>query len=197
MYNAAHKGNALSSHREKKGALTLKEKNFTLGSTKLEKKPKRSKPWLDSKGRLKSDKEIETLGQSWSATTWDEYLKATESNSSAQDNITASFFCMDSDTAVNGHILLEYLRNINEFESLEEHLSYALKFLTPRERKILKMKYWQGLSQAQISRKLKISECSVSNTRNRGLKKLKKGLASKDFHDRINTLKSLRNRPIL
>jgi len=183
--------------QENEDALTLKGKNFCLGS-KAQNKNKQIKvigrvPWLDSNGKMRPDHEIEKLGQNWSAATWDEYLKATVDMEKEDDDSTVSFPYMDTDTIANGDNLLQYLRNIDEYEGLQDYLEFALKKLTSRERQILRMKYWDELTQIQICQILGIAECTVSTTRRKALKKLKKLLCSQEFKEEIKTLKLLEN----
>ena len=62
-----------------------------------------------------------------------------------------------------------------EFEKLESlaELENILRNLEPMERYVLYLKFFYGLSQMEIARKLNVSQMTVSRIQNRALKKLR------------------------
>jgi RNA polymerase sigma factor (sigma-70 family) len=71
----------------------------------------------------------------------------------------------------------EYMYNdvFNSLEELSEEkpLYYALRLLTPKERRILEWGYLYNFSDTEIAEKLGVSQQTVSRTRNKALDKLR------------------------
>ena len=175
---------------ESNNPLNHKGENFYKGVTKSQEKSETA-PWLNSDGSRKTDSEISKLGESWSAETWDSFLKD-DVGTVGYDADTVSFPYMDTPTIASSSDLVKYLQNLDQYENLEEYLGYAIKTLSKREREFVELKYWKGMTQAEIARKFNVKDNTVSTIRRRALAKLKKCLCSDEFKQNVKALKSLK-----
>jgi len=110
------------------------------------------KPWLNADGTHKSDKEIQKIMHSWSARTWDDYLKNFEGEQQeilldkpeSIDNIP--YFDLGSLCSTpEGRMQYPYFRHL---------LLAAMKQLSPRELLVVKMQFWHGKTAREIAKEL-------------------------------------------
>lgn len=171
---------------EKTHPLTLKQKRGDDGVTN--KSPVRSKlklsPWLNDDGSFKSDEEIQVLGKSWSAETWDSYLKVNVGDVEAEDKDLTFFPFVDTETVNFGAELLKSLRSQDEYENLPEAFEFALTYLSEREAQVIRMRYLKELSQDEIAERLGVGINSIKSFRRKGLKKLRHLLPSEEFREK-------------
>jgi RNA polymerase sigma factor (sigma-70 family) len=201
MNNAACKNKSLNetttnqSLRPKKSRPTTNIGKTGHGSTSRASKNEylKSKPWLNSKGKMRSDRQIKKLGQSWSASTWEEFLKATVDVEDPNEDVTDSFPFMDTVIVANSNEFLSYLRNINEYSSLKVYLGHALKKLSSRQRQIMRMKYWDGLTAEEIQTNLRISQDTIRTTKAVATKKLKEILLCENFREEVIAMQLFEN----
>ena len=196
MNNAAHKNESLNQ------SLKTEKSMPTTGIGKIGHRstshaPKyeylKSKPWLNSKGKMRPDHQIKKLGQGWTASTWEEFLKATVDVEDPNEDVTDSFPFMDTVIIANSNEFLSYLRNINEYSALKTYLGHALKKLGSRQRQIMRMKYWDGLTAEEIQKNLKISQDTIRTSKAVATKKLKEILLSEDFRKEVIAMQLFEN----
>ena len=88
----------------------------------------------------------------------------------------------DSDDSDAAFTILDYLGSVDsELESLPDRLDLtrALSYLDEREKAIIYMYYYKGLSQTQIANKLALSQMHVSRLQRGALGKLEQVLTGK------------------
>lgn len=123
-----------------------------------------NQPWLDDKGRIFNDKELKEISKDWTPEIWESYLSYIEiprSESLIQE------FRFDSIAETN-HI----------FESLPEtkrnkKIHSAIKKLTKKQKKIIFLFFFEGISTRDIALKMEISHVAVIKIKNRALNSLK------------------------
>ena len=143
-------------------------------------------PWLKSDGSMKSDKEVSKLGQSWNAETWDNYLKATINHGDPDLLVEKS---MDDIKAYIAKDFLSFLTTTESYEYLHAYVKEAIsKKLSPQEEKIIVMKYFNNMSEREVSEEMNVSLETIKKYRKSALKKLKKFFNSIQA---INEVKSL------
>ena len=79
--------------------------------------------------------------------------------------------------------LADYVGRVDEeIERFERHarLDEALRALTPRERSIIELRFFDNLSQTQVARRLSISQMHVSRLQQRALTKLREAVRDQD-----------------
>jgi RNA polymerase sigma-B factor len=87
----------------------------------------------------------------------------------------------DSDEARS--VLSDYVGQVDaEIERFERRarLAEALRSLTPRERKIIELRFFDNLSQTQVAQRLKISQMHVSRLQQRALAKLREAVREQE-----------------
>lgn len=172
-----------NSSPEKRHPLTLIEKRGDVGVTNESPITSNLKlpPWLNDDGSFKSDEEIQSLGKSWSAETWDSYLKVNVGDVEAEAQDLVFFPFVDTETVNFGTELLKTLRTQDDYENLPEAFDFALTFLSDREAQVIRLRYLKELSQEEISERLGVGINSIKSFRRKGLKKLRHLLPSEQF----------------
>jgi DNA-directed RNA polymerase specialized sigma subunit len=124
-------------------------------------------PWLDVHGRELPDEVLKIESKSWSEKTWAEYLKTIETPIS-ETLTSASCFqaALDSSKGTN-----EFLATAASRATQGKVLS-ALQKLTQKQRSIVQMTFWSGMSEREIAASLGISRSSVKTTKKRTLRKM-------------------------
>jgi len=87
----------------------------------------------------------------------------------------------DSDEARS--VLSDYVGQVDaEIERFERRarLAEALRSLTPRERKIIELRFFDNLSQTQVAQRLNISQMHVSRLQQRALAKLREAVREQE-----------------
>lgn len=127
------------------------------------------KPWLGKNGERISDASLKDMTKTWGANTWEEFLKTTverplrETLSSPQtvENLEDGYRDVYQDMLAH-----------NEFPNLTQVVRALIMKLTIREREVVYATFWEGKSQNEIAKTLKIKRSVVRNYRDRALKKL-------------------------
>ncbi len=143
-------------------------------------------PWLNPDGSMRADEEISELGQTWSAETWDNYLKATINHGDSELLVEKS---MDDLKAYIAMDFLNFLTTTENYEFLHAYVQEALSSqLSVREGLIIKMKYFENMSEREVAEQLDIKIPTLKRYRRDALRKLKSFFISKKS---INEVKSL------
>ena len=134
--------------------------------------PSKTCAWRRDKGSLKSIKELKHDSKIWSLDTWNKYLKSLEKRHREESLHKAQFTesVLDEDYSD----MVFSFSNGNKFTHLASSLNALMRELSPRECKVLKMIYWEQLSQRKVAQNLKISRRHLRIILHRGLKKLEK-----------------------
>lgn len=126
-------------------------------------------PWLDGRGNLLNNEELKTVSKNWDQHTWEGFLDCQDGTCSESmispnryDRIAENLECSIFDPAADE----------NE-TSLTPDVSFLMRLLTRRQRKVIQMIFWHNLTEREIARRLKISRVSVQVLKRRSLEKLK------------------------
>lgn len=124
-------------------------------------------PWLDVHGRELPDEVLKIESKSWSEKTWAEYLKTIETPI-AESLTSASCFqaALDGGNRINNFIATAASR------TTQGKVHSALQQLTRKQRSIIQMTFWSGMSEREIAASLRISRSSVKTTKKRTLRKM-------------------------
>ncbi len=90
---------------------------------------------------------------------------------------------MGADSDETRSVLSDYVGQVDvEIERFERRarLAEALRSLTPRERKIIELRFFDNLSQTQVAQRLKISQMHVSRLQQRALTKLREAVREQE-----------------
>lgn len=112
------------------------------------------KPWRDQNGKIMSDEILRTISKRWDEETWNLFLADTLHDSEEELEDRDEF----------------YFKKDPEYSLLYE----AINKLSLRQRKLVHLIFWQGLSLKQASSVLRISKGTCQDLKRRSLKKLKK-----------------------
>lgn len=149
-----------------------------------------TKPWLNSDGSRKSDKEIEELGRCWSTKTWNEYLD--DDLGTIKDDL--SFFGnMDTSKVYERAEVLSFLQECEYHESLENGLLLGIMELSRLEKEILKLSFWRMLTDIEIAKELESTHGSIRTNKSVAIKKLAKILSSEKFQKKLKLLRKNKN----
>ena len=147
----------------------------------------KSKPWLDENGNPKSDKQLKEISKTWSESTWEDYLRAFESESKESlledplevENLSTydhEYFWKLVDRDKTKERSLKRLRDI---------IQICLGEISPRERTVLRKIFWEDKSERNIANELGISCGSVNVFKKRGLSKIKYFIMTGRLHRRM------------
>ena len=123
-------------------------------------------PWKDESGQTLADSILKETSKNWSQDNWEAYLKWSETPLSESLMAQGSFIEMaDSSQA-------KIFENIEQCTpiSLKNKVANFLELLTPRQREILRMIFWENKSEREIAAHLKISRSTVKQLKKRVLR---------------------------
>ena len=134
--------------------------------------PSKTCAWRRANGSLKAIEELKCDSKTWSLDTWNKYLKSLEKRHREESLHKAQFTesVLDEDYTET----VFSFSNGNKFTHLVSSLNALMRELSPREYKVLKMIYWEKLSQRKVAQNLRISRRHLRIIMHRGLKKLRK-----------------------
>ena len=140
-----------------------------------------ARPWLAPAGVIHPDSELRKISKSWNADTWELFLVETVERSSsyqreelikpgayaaALDKLTESIWeCSDSPADDD---LATAIRRI-----IRDHL-------TPRQQQIIRLIFWDGLSERAAAEVIGLQRSTVAVQKRRSLKKLKRLIETRE-----------------
>ena len=115
-----------------------------------------------------------------------EYLEVTPDDvlEALETSEAYNFVSLESDRNTDGaesFSILEYIGKDDQLMAVVDDrttLSLALKLLTPQEQKVLYLRFFQGLTQTEIARRMEISQMQVSRLLRRTLRVLRENLVA-------------------
>lgn len=131
------------------------------------------RPWLNTAGGLLSDSKLKEVSKSWSQDDWNKFLDETvdvgcdyqsellqaEEYAQKIENMTETIW-----EATDSHSLQQISKHLREL--CRDHL-------TPRQQQIIRLYYWDGISERTIAEVLDIGRSTVALQKRRSLNKLK------------------------
>lgn len=128
------------------------------------------KPWQDIDGDDLSFEVLRTESKLWSLKVWSEYLESIEtpcSESLVSDSIYS--------TGINRitESVFKFAQKHSSRE-IQKKVRSAVSLLSPRQRNIIELTFWDNLSEREIAQKLKISRSTVKVMKKRSILKIQK-----------------------
>ena len=128
-------------------------------------------PWLDQKGIPLKDDQLKNVSKNWDHLIWEQYLNWHETPLKESQ----------LDPFVYLGMLLKLEQSIFYDESFDDdalkiQITEKLENLTKKQRLILKMIFWEGLSERSIAAMIGQSRSGVRETKKRALLRLSKSL---------------------
>ena len=134
------------------------------------------RPWTDSRGRKLRDSSLKIRSRSWSPATWEEYLSSLDSPET--ESLLPNFDRLLHQYGVQNAVDPSESYFESEVNNNSTEIRQAMRKLTRKERRVIRLLYWNGLTDGEIATKLKLAKTTVQATRRRALKKMEKELVS-------------------
>lgn len=140
-------------------------------------------PWLQTNGQHTPDEHLKMLTPSWSAATWEKYLKWYEDleGQRAESVVPPKKY---DDICNNLEESIFVYAESSSNQDLRELVGEYLKSLSNKQQLVLNMIFWKGRSERYVAKSLKMDPASVHRTKIRALNKIK-DLAKKVSSSRI------------
>lgn len=148
------------------------------------------KPWQNPDGKLKSNEEITEAAKTWTPATWEEYLTTLEkpqtefllNNPRDIENISAAEYTE----------MLIFLMKHDEHPVLKRTIEAGLKKLSPREKEVIHLYYWDNCRQHEIAEGLGITRGTVKKLLDRARIKIKTHLVSGTLSRLVRAAKTIK-----
>lgn len=134
-------------------------------------KKKYHRPWLNASGVEISTADLKPKVQSWSAKTWEEYLKWYQSPGHER-LITPAIYDLICDTQTET-IFEEFAQNSSQ--EIKRLCEQVLSLLPSIEALVLRRYFLEGRTEVEIAFELKRSQTGINLIKNRALSRLKRG----------------------
>lgn len=117
------------------------------------------KNWLNDDGTQKEDKDLQSICKEWSLSDWEAFLKKNES-SMKEENLD---YYNQEEMMTNEDYESSFLQTIEvkHYPAFIKRIRKIVNSLTPRQRQIIVMLFWQGLSKEEVSKSLGISTSTI------------------------------------
>jgi RNA polymerase sigma factor (sigma-70 family) len=125
-------------------------------------------PWLDTRGFPLSDAELKFISPLWDAETWELYLKWYESPLSESQIYPREF---DEIAERQCESIFRWAQEFTDSPT-QRLVRLTIENLPPRQREVIELTYWQGLSERTIAFDLRISRNAVRKLKSKGLKRI-------------------------
>lgn len=127
-------------------------------------------PWLDKHGFPLEEDELFAVSRSWGQKTWERYLDHFE-----KPRAEAVLLPRIYDRRASEMEYSIFEDGINHAdEELTEVMSETLNLLNPKYKLILQLFFWEGKSERDIAKQLKIRQQSLHTLKKRALKEFKR-----------------------
>ena len=146
------------------------------------------KPWINDDGSEKTTGEIKKMSKKWTQEDWEEYLSDQESS------LRESY--LDDPTLYERNLSAEnyagLIFGIAEYSTMGRvAINVTLAQLTKQQNDVLRLTFWEGMTQRGIEKELGITRASVRYALSTGLQKIKKIIESGELIEKIGALKSM------
>ena len=123
-------------------------------------------PWKDINGEDLSDENLRTASQNWSQSAWEAYLRNSETP------LSESLLTQLLDFEITDSSQSEFFERSEQCapNALKSGVKLYLDQLTPRQRQILRLTFWDNKSEREIAADLKISRSTVKEIKKRVLR---------------------------
>ncbi len=138
-------------------------------------------PWLQQNGKHTPEEYLKTLTPEWSSKTWERYLNWFENQDGTRAESIVDTKRYDTLCEEQEESIFAAHSEISADDELMETISKFLMRLTPQQRRVIELIFWNGRSEREVAQKLGISGAAVHRLKLRALNKIKqlvKGVSS-------------------
>lgn len=126
------------------------------------------KPWLDKDGNELSVENLRLESKNWDQQTWEFYLESKDAI------LKEKLMSPGRYSKESAKIKESFLSQLSSGSFLEKsHLESLLRALTPRQRQIIEMIFWQSMSQRQIANALGLNQSTVADVKRSAIRKMR------------------------
>lgn len=129
-------------------------------------------PWLQINGQHTPDEHLKTLTPSWSAATWEKYLKWYEDLEGQRAESVVPPKKYDDICDNLEESIFVYAESSSD-QDLRELVGEYLKSLSKKQQLVLNMIFWKGRSERYVAQKLGMKQQAVNQLKKRALSKIK------------------------
>ena len=133
---------------------------------------KTQKPWLDQHGKLYSDGALRTISQHWSTEIWESFLRETVDRPLREEPQTPQQLDRFSKEEICKFWLDLQPKDVSSNQKFMLGNLIRRK-LTPRQQQVLRLIYWEGMSERAAAKVLGVDRSTVAASKKRSLRKLK------------------------
>lgn len=134
-------------------------------------KTKNQKPWLDQRGRSLTIEQLKEISKSWTEKTWSKYLDSLDGSVEGLQLGSSRKLKIKSEYLVKS-IFDEYAQ-VNEPVAIQNKIQAMLSILTERQRKVIELTFFDGLSFEEAAAEMSLSKAVVYRHQLSALKKLR------------------------
>ena len=134
------------------------------------------KPWLDQNGNPLCDTNLKLISKGWNQKTWEEYLSWLELPL-RESQLCPEAFQEMAEKMEESVFSLSASKNWLPEQDSKLYAEALLNKLTPKQKTVLKMIFWEEKTEREIAAHLGIARGTVSDIKNRALLKIKSSLA--------------------
>ena len=145
-------------------------------------------PWQNEDGSFKSDREISQLGKRWSTKEWDTYLKNFETQ------ITENPIDPNNIQYCTNDTIASFFMTVTESDqhpALSQAARICINSLPSKQKQIVRMIFWENMTQTEAAKKLGISRSAVQTSLRRAKDSLKNMLVKRTFHKCVSEMNEL------
>ncbi|HLE12954.1 MAG: hypothetical protein A2504_13015 [Bdellovibrionales bacterium RIFOXYD12_FULL_39_22] len=126
-------------------------------------------PWLDHNGVPFNDDLLKVLSKYWSHETWSDYLQWLETPM-RESQIGHHAFDSIAEQMEESAFITAAIREADQ--ELKAEIAELLNQITIKQKTVLQMSYWHGLSEREIASKFGITRMSVRDIKKRAILKI-------------------------
>lgn len=141
-------------------------------------------PWLQQNGKHTPEEYLKILTPEWSSETWEKYLNWFENQNGTRAESIVNPKRYDSICEEQEESILSAYSQTSADDDLRVTISKFLLRLTPQQRRVIEMIFWEGRSERYVAQFLGINQQPVNRLKKRALSKIK-DLLSEGVSSRI------------
>jgi RNA polymerase sigma factor (sigma-70 family) len=130
-------------------------------------------PWLQQNGKPVPDELLKTLAPSWSAEVWEKYLVWFENLNGSRGESLVIPKRYDRICESEEESIFSAFAQTDADDELKSIVSRFLLRLTPQQRRVVEMIFWEGRSERYVAQSLGINQQPVNRLKKRALSKIK------------------------
>lgn len=129
-----------------------------------------NEPWQDDNGNLAQDSDLEVISKAWDIETWNRYLSTMDTSTLESILPSTTYLRL---IEMQPDKISEIEPEINQSRR-KQKVREKVERLPMRQRKIVKLLFWEDLSEREVAKKLQISRSTVKTQKRRALEAISK-----------------------